>query len=109
MDLTERRKRQTADDSEPIAIVGMALRVPGSPGLDEFWANVAGGVVSVTRFDEDELRAAGIAEADLRDPTYIRAKPILEDLAEFDAAFFGLTPREAQVRDPQHRLFLESA
>ncbi len=108
MDLTERRQ-EPADGSEPVAIVGMSLRVPGSPGLDDFWANVAGGVESVTRFDEDELRAAGIAEADLADPTYIRAKPILEDVAEFDAAFFGLTPREAQARDPQHRLFLESA
>jgi phthiocerol/phenolphthiocerol synthesis type-I polyketide synthase E len=95
--------------SGPVAIVGMALRVPGSTGLDDFWSNLCDGTESITRFDEDELREAGIPEAYLRDPQYVRAKPVLEDVAEFDAGFFGMTPREAQVRDPQHRLFLESA
>ncbi|MGP3990049.1 SDR family NAD(P)-dependent oxidoreductase [Streptomyces sp. 3N207] len=93
---------------DAIVVVGMSLRVPGSADVDTFWANVAGGVESVTRFSEEELREAGIPDSVLADPHYIRAKPVLEDVAEFDAGFFGLTPREAQVRDPQHRLFLES-
>ncbi|MGI5347543.1 SDR family NAD(P)-dependent oxidoreductase [Streptomyces sp. CA-250714] len=97
---------RVAEDA--IAVVGMSLRVPGSADLDTFWANVAGGVESVTRFSEEELREAGIPDSVLADPHYIRAKPVLEDMAGFDARFFGLTPREAQVRDPQHRLFLES-
>ncbi|UNT00220.1 SDR family NAD(P)-dependent oxidoreductase [Streptomyces tubbatahanensis] len=96
-------------DPDAVAVVGMALRVPGSEGPDAFWAHLAGGVESVTRFDAEELRAAGIPDSALADPHYVRAKPVLEDVAGFDARFFGLTPREAQVRDPQHRLFLESA
>ncbi|NGO71427.1 type I polyketide synthase [Streptomyces boncukensis] len=100
---------QPNPDSDDIAVIGMSLRVPGSADLDTFWAQLSDGVESVTRFTDEELRAAGIPESELRDPHYIKAKPILEDLAEFDAAFFGLTPREAQVTDPQHRLFLESA
>ncbi|MEU2721116.1 SDR family NAD(P)-dependent oxidoreductase [Streptomyces smyrnaeus] len=94
---------------DAIAVVGMALRVPGSADLDTFWANLTAGAESVTRFSEEELRAAGIPASVLADPHYIRAKPVLDDVADFDARFFGLTPREAQVRDPQHRLFLESA
>lgn len=97
------------DDPEAIAVVGMALRVPGSAGLDGFWTRLTEGAESVTRFGEEELREAGIPDSDLKDPHYIRAKPVLVDVAEFDAPFFSLTPREAQVRDPQHRLFLESA
>ncbi|WP_181860937.1 type I polyketide synthase [Streptomyces diacarni] len=96
-------------DPDAVAVVGMALRVPGSDGPDVFWTNLAGGVESVTRFDAEELRAAGIPDSALADPHYVRAKPVLDDVAGFDARFFGLTPREAQVRDPQHRLFLESA
>ena len=97
------------DEHEAIAVVGMSLRVPGGEDLDDFWTRLTEGVESVTRFGEDELRAAGIPDSELNDPHYIRAKPVLDSVAEFDAPFFGLTPREAQVRDPQHRLFLESA
>ncbi|WP_369203992.1 type I polyketide synthase, partial [Streptomyces sp. PU-14G] len=96
-------------DPDAVAVVGMALRVPGSDGPDAFWAHLAGGVESVTRFAAEELRAAGIPDSALADPHYVRAKPVLDEVAGFDARFFGLTPREAQVRDPQHRLFLESA
>ncbi|MFG3254766.1 SDR family NAD(P)-dependent oxidoreductase [Streptomyces sp. NPDC048172] len=97
------------DTSRDIAIVGMSLKVPGGGDLEEFWSGLTEGVESVTRFTDEELREAGISEADLQNPHYIKAKPVLDDVAAFDAAFFGLTPREAQVRDPQHRLFLESA
>ncbi|WP_344532998.1 type I polyketide synthase [Streptomyces albiaxialis] len=99
----------SGDISRDIAIIGMSLKVPGGGDLEEFWARLTEGVESVTRFTDEELREAGISEADLRNPHYIKAKPVLDDVAAFDAAFFGLTPREAQVRDPQHRLFLECA
>ncbi|WP_173873781.1 SDR family NAD(P)-dependent oxidoreductase [Streptomyces albus subsp. chlorinus] len=101
--------RDGQDVRDAVAVVGMALRVPGSAGLDAFWTQLADGVESVTRFTAEELREAGIPDAVLADPHYVRAKPVLADLAGFDARFFGLTPREAQVRDPQHRLFLECA
>ncbi|WP_329172273.1 SDR family NAD(P)-dependent oxidoreductase [Streptomyces sp. NBC_01477] len=92
-----------------IAIVGIACRYPGAENPDEFWANLRDGVESITRFGEDELRAAGVPEELLRDPDYVRARGILGDPALFDAGFFTITPREAELMDPQQRLFLECA
>ena len=94
---------------EPIAIVGMAGRFPGAADLHDFWRNLSDGVESITRFSEDELRRAGVDPAQLRDPNYVPARGALSDAELFDAAFFGINPREAEVLDPQHRLFLESA
>jgi acyl transferase domain-containing protein len=77
--------------------------------LDEFWEALAAGRELVRVLDEDELRAAGVPERTLRDPRFVPAGPVLDGIDEFDAAYFGLTPREAALRDPQHRLFLETA
>ncbi len=94
---------------EPIAIIGMAGRFPGAADLHDFWQNLRDGVESITRFSEDELRRSGVDPALLRDPNYVPARGTLGDADLFDAAFFGINPREAEVLDPQHRLFLESA
>jgi natural product biosynthesis luciferase-like monooxygenase protein len=94
---------------EGIAVVGMAGRFPGAPTLEKFWTNLRDGVESVSFFSDDELKAAGVAPALLRDPDYVKAKAILDDVPGFDAGFFGFTPREAEITDPQHRLFLECA
>ena len=67
------------------------------------------GVESITRFSDDELRAAGVPATALNDARYVKAWGVLEDIELFDAAFFGFTPRDAQITDPQHRLFLECA
>ena len=102
----------TADDDAlagKIAVIGMAGRFPGAADIDEFWANLRAGVESVRRLEEDELLAAGVPLDDLRDPTYVPASAVLEGVDQFDAAFFGLSPRDAAVFDPQHRLFLECA
>jgi acyl transferase domain-containing protein/acyl carrier protein len=96
-------------DGSEIAVVGMSGRFPGAPDLDAFWRNLAGGVESITRFSADELRRAGEDEGRLADPNYVPARPILDDVERFDAAFFGFSPREAEVLDPQLRLFLECA
>jgi acyl transferase domain-containing protein/NADPH:quinone reductase-like Zn-dependent oxidoreductase/acyl carrier protein/NADP-dependent 3-hydroxy acid dehydrogenase YdfG len=100
-----------ANDSaaQGIAIVGMAGRFPGAGSIAEFWDNLCRGVESVRRFSDDELRAAGVDEATLADPTYVKASPVLDDVEGFDAALFDYTPREARLMDPQHRLFLEAA
>ena len=90
-----------------IAIVGMAGRFPGAPSLERFWENLRDGVESITFFSDEELAASGAPEAVWQDPAYVRAKPYLEGVELFDAPFFGLTPREAALMDPQHRLFLE--
>jgi len=92
-----------------VAVVGMAGRFPGARNLDELWANLRDGVEAISFFSDEELREAGISEETLRDPSYVRAKGVLEDAEWFDAAFFSLLPREAELMDPQHRVFLECA
>lgn len=97
----------TSDNSvEGIAIVGMAGRFPGARNVDEFWQNLVRGVESITHFAEGELEVDGPLT---RQPDYVRARGVLEAVEWFDARFFGLTPREAELTDPQHRLFLECA
>jgi acyl transferase domain-containing protein len=90
-----------------VAIIGMAGRFPGAPDLDRFWQNLRDGVESVRSFTDEELIAAGVDPDLLRHPRYVRARPTLEEVESFDAFFFGFSPREAELLDPQHRLFLE--
>ncbi|HEX2191026.1 MAG TPA: type I polyketide synthase, partial [Longimicrobiaceae bacterium] len=101
----------TADTStltgQEVAIVGMAGRFPGAGGVEEFWRNLREGVCSITRFTEEELLAAGIPAATVRDPAYVAANGVLDGVEMFDAAFFGLSPRDAVYLNPQHRIFLE--
>ena len=92
-----------------IAVVGMSARFPGARNAEQFWTNLRDGVESVSYFTDEELAAEGIPEALYSNPKYVRAKAILEDVEMFDAAFFGINPREAQIVDPQHRFFLECA
>ncbi len=94
---------------EPIAIIGMAGRFPGAPDIETFWTNLRDGVESIRRLSEEELLAAGVTRAQLADPNYVPAAPLLDDIDKFDASFFGFSPREASVMDPAHRIFLELA
>jgi len=98
------------DDSvEGIAIVGMAGRFPGARDVDTLWRNLRDGVDAITSFSDDELRAAGVPESVLADPAYVKAGPVLDDVELFDADFFGISAHEAELTDPQQRLFLECA
>ncbi len=90
-----------------VAIVGMAARAPGASSLDAFWENLRLGVESVRRFSKDELLRAGENPALVADPAYVPARPFLDDIDRFDAEFFGLSPQDAAITDPQHRIFLE--
>jgi phthiocerol/phenolphthiocerol synthesis type-I polyketide synthase E len=99
----------TAQHNSAIAIVGMAGRFPGAASIDEFWKNLCDGVESVTVFSDEELRRAGVPEALITDPGYVKKNAIIDETDLFDAGFFGINPREAEVMDPQHRLFLECA
>ncbi|RKG69028.1 acyltransferase domain-containing protein [Corallococcus sp. CA054B] len=94
-------------DDADIAIIGMAGRFPGAPDVERFWENVRDGVESIRFLTEEECRAAGVPEARLKDPAYVRAAAILSEPEQFDAAFFDMPPREAELTDPQHRVFLE--
>ncbi len=90
--------------TDGIAIVGMAGRFPKARNIDEFWLNLCTGVEAISFFTDEELAAVP------RDnPNYVKARGVLEDADLFDAAFFGVNPREAAVMDPQHRVFLECA
>ncbi|MCP4399890.1 MAG: amino acid adenylation domain-containing protein, partial [bacterium] len=95
--------------SQEIAIIGMAARFPGAETPEAFWENLRGGVESITFFSDDELRVSGIPDATLRDPNYVKARGVLAGIDLFDAAFFGIPPREAALLDPQQRVFLECA
>src|SRR5215213_4506108 len=94
---------------EGIAIIGMSGRFPGAANVEEFWQLLRAGTDAVSFFSDDELLAAGVPPAHFNNPHYVKAKAVLQNADLFDAAFFGFNPREAEVLDPQHRLFLETA
>ena len=102
-------RRGTRQASYDIAIIGMAGRFPGAPDLEAFWQNLREGVESITFFSNEELISAGIDTTTLNQPHYVKANGVLSSVEWFDAAFFDFSPREAEVTDPQHRLFLECA
>ena len=91
---------------EGAAIIGMAFRFPGAQTPGELWKNLCDGVESITFFDDDRLDAS-VGSALKKDPAYVRARGVIEGADRFDAAFFNISPREAQVMDPQARMFLE--
>ncbi len=95
--------------TERIAVIGMAGRFPGAPDLDAFWRNLRGGVESIVPLTDEQVRAAGTDPDVLRRPDFVRAAGVLDGADLFDADFFDLTPRDAELLDPQHRLFLEQA
>ncbi len=96
-------------DGLDVAIVGMAGRFPGAADVRQFWANLRDGVESITTFTEEQLMAFGVDPAALRSPAFVKAGALLDDIDRFDAGFFGYSPREAALLDPQHRVFLECA
>ena len=103
-------KTRNEDETRPtIAIVGMTVRCPGAKDVAEFWSNLRNGVESISFYTEEELRAAGVPNAVLQLPNYVKAAAPLEGMEKFDAEFFNYSPREAEFIDPQQRVFLECA
>jgi acyl transferase domain-containing protein/thioesterase domain-containing protein len=92
-----------------IAVIGMAARLPGAATVADYWRNLAAGTESVRTFTDDELLAAGVSPRVLRDPRYVKSGVVFDGIADFDAEFFGFSPKEAAILDPQHRHFLECA
>jgi amino acid adenylation domain-containing protein len=90
-----------------VAITGMSGRFPGAGGVDEFWQNLKNGLLSTTFFSDEELGRAGVETGVLTSDNYVGARGILEDIENFDAYFFGYSPLEAELLDPQIRLFYE--
>jgi acyl transferase domain-containing protein/uncharacterized coiled-coil protein SlyX len=91
-----------------IAVVGLAGRFPGAENIDEFWQLLKSGKEGVTHFSEEELLEAGLPEELLKNPDYVKTRGIIEDADKFDASFFDFSPIEAEIMDPQHRIFLET-
>ncbi|PSB59204.1 type I polyketide synthase [Chamaesiphon polymorphus] len=91
-----------------VAVIGMVGRFPGADSIAELWENLCAGKESVTWFEADELDPS-IDPAAIADPNYVRAKGVLAGAELFDASFFGIGAREAEMMDPQARIFLELA
>jgi phthiocerol/phenolphthiocerol synthesis type-I polyketide synthase E len=92
-----------------IAIVGMAGRFPEAEDITKFWENIKNSRECITYFSDDELKEYGVTKDKIKDPSYVKASGVIKDIEMFDAAFFGFTAREAELTDPQHRIFLECA
>ena len=92
-----------------IAIVGMACRVPGALNIELYWRNIREGVESIRHFSRKELIERGVSEVIVDNPRYVPASAPVDGVEEFAASFFGYAAREAEIMDPQHRLFLETA
>src|SRR6187549_2232692 len=85
-----------------VAIIGMAGRFPGARNIGQFWRNLLAGVESISRFDKSELEPSVLEDPGARDQAgYVPARGILDDIEMFDAEFFGINPKEAQILDPQ--------
>ncbi len=100
---------QSTKDRHPqevIAIVGMALRLPGATSPHEFWQNLVMGEESITQFSATTLLDSGIPNSVIESPNYVAAKGYLPNANRFDASFFGYNDKEAAIIDPQQRLFL---
>ncbi|GAB4025284.1 amino acid adenylation domain-containing protein [Spirosoma gilvum] len=105
------RQRQSGSDAtrdSDIAVIGMAGRFPGASTIDALWELLKAGKETTRFFTERELDAS-IPASLKADPLYVKARGVIDGAEEFDANFFGLSPKVAQLMDPQQRIFLEIA
>ena len=96
-------------DGSEIAIVGMTCRFPGADTVERYWQNLRQGLETLKELSDEELLAAGVPREVLGNRRLVRRASVVEGIEELDADFFGYTPLEAKLMDPQHRLFLECA
>lgn len=101
-----RKRNQPVSPSEPIAIIGMAGKFPGASTVEELWEVLKTGKETTTFFKEEELDSSIPAELK-NDPQYVKARGIIEGADLFDPSFFGISPKMAELMDPQQRIFLE--
>ncbi|MGY0560481.1 amino acid adenylation domain-containing protein [Luteimonas sp. A277] len=106
IDAVRMSRGRGGSDGEAIAIIAMAGRFPGAASVEALWEGLCAGRDGVARFSADELDAA-IPEALRADPAYVPARGVFDDFDGFDAAFFGISHKEAELMDPQQRVFLE--
>jgi len=93
-----------------VAIIGMSGRFPGAGNVNAFWQNLVNGVDSISRFSEGDLEFSVATDGEKnQNQKFVRARGVLENVDQFDAGFFNINPRDADLMDPQHRIFLECA
>jgi amino acid adenylation domain-containing protein len=92
-----------------IAVIGMTGRFPGAKNIDEFWSNLIEGRETIAFYGHEELKKSGVSSQLINNPAYVNAYGWLEDIEVFDSSFFGYTPLEAEIMDPQTRIFHECA
>ena len=97
---------ETNQDLDGIAIIGMVGKFPGADSVEQLWQNLCQGVESIEFFGAGELDPSIDRQLN-QDPNYVRARGIMAEAGGLDAAFFGISPLEAEVIDPQARVFLE--
>jgi acyl transferase domain-containing protein/acyl carrier protein len=120
VDKKERARPSQPENSQPqnnqpknkhthadIAIIAMNGRFPGADSMAQFWKNICNGVESVTHFSDHQLRDARVSQALIDNPRYVKSRPVIEGIDQFDASFFGYSDEQARLIDPQQRLFLE--
>ena len=90
-----------------IAIVGISGRFPGAKGVESFWENLCQKKESIATFNDEELLQSGISQSQIQSSSYVRARGVLDHVEDFDADFFSIPFKEAQLMDPQHRHLLE--
>ena len=105
---TEERQRQQGGSSAT-AIIGLAGRFPGADSIEEFWGNLKTGHDSLRRFTKQELVSCGVPPDVYNHPDYVPAGQVCDDVDKFDSAFWGIGKLEAEIMDPQHRVFMEVA
>ncbi|HYP28693.1 MAG TPA: polyketide synthase, partial [Blastocatellia bacterium] len=96
-------------EGSEIAIIGLACRFPGARNAEEFWRLLRDGVEGITFLEDKDIEPSLLDPASPDDPKYVKAASMIDDVDLFDASFFGITPREAEIMDPQQRVFLECA
>ncbi|ASC71034.1 Type I polyketide synthase (PKSs) [Halomicronema hongdechloris C2206] len=104
---TDLQINKNISPKDEIAIIAMSGCFPRANNAEQLWRNLQGGIESISFFADEELLAAGVDDNMLNDPHYVKAGTLLDDIDKFDADFFGFTPREAEIADPQQRLLIE--
>lgn len=102
-------QRRNNKGESKIAVIGLGGRFPGAMDVGEFWENLKAGHDSLRRFTPAELETSGVPANVYNHPDYVLAGQVCDDVDKFDAAFWGIGKLEAEIMDPQHRVFMEVA
>ena len=105
--MTEQSTNQEHRTGLEIAVIGMSGRFPGANSIDEFWNLLRDGIEGISFFTPEQLKEAGVPDHVMKDPNFVNALFMVEGSDDFDPRFFGYTPKEAELMDPQARLFHE--